>query len=69
MNFLYYELTYQVMKYSQKISVELDDQSLTYAELLYYSQILSLNLLNNYHIISGDIIYQCVERSLSMVSL
>jgi non-ribosomal peptide synthetase component F len=66
---VHHELTYQVMKYSQKISVELDDQSLTYAELLYYSQILSLNLLNNYHIISGDIIYQCVERSLSMVSL
>ncbi|CAF1548872.1 unnamed protein product, partial [Adineta steineri] len=63
----HHKLTDQVLKYSQKISVELDDQSLTYAELLYYTQILSFSLLNNYHIIPGDIIYQCVERSLSMI--
>jgi hypothetical protein len=31
-------------------------------------QILSLHLLINYRIIPGDIICQCVERSLSMVS-
>jgi hypothetical protein len=29
---------------------------------------LSLNLLNRYEIIPGEIICQCVERSLSMVS-
>ncbi|CAF1557852.1 unnamed protein product, partial [Adineta steineri] len=57
----------QVMKHPQKLAVELDDQSLTYAELLYYVQILSLTLLNEYHAVPGEVICQCVERSLSMV--
>ncbi|CAF4098502.1 unnamed protein product [Adineta steineri] len=57
----------QVMRYPQKLAVELDDQSLTYSELLYYVQLLSLNLLNKYHVSLGDVICQCVERSLSMV--
>ena len=65
---IHHEFVCQTMKYSQKLAVELDDQSLTYSELLYYTQMLSLNLLNNHHIIPGDIICQCVERSLSMVS-
>jgi non-ribosomal peptide synthetase component F len=65
---IHHEFVSQVMKYPQKLSVELDDQSLTYCELLYYVQMLSLNLLNRYEIIPGEIICQCVERSLSMVS-
>ncbi|CAF1627454.1 unnamed protein product [Adineta ricciae] len=55
------------MKYSQKLAVELDDQSLTYSELLYYTQVLSLNLVNKHKIVPGEIICQCVERSLSMM--
>ena len=58
----------QVMEHPQKLAVELDDQSLTYCELLHYVQILSLNLLNKYHVVPGEVICQCVERSLSMVS-
>ena len=58
----------QVMKHPQKLAVELDEQSLTYCELLYYVQVLSLNLMNKYHVVPGEIICQCVERSLSMVS-
>ncbi|UJR22117.1 hypothetical protein I4U23_025181 [Adineta vaga] len=46
---------------------ELDEQSLTYAELLHYVQILSACLLNKYDVDVGEIICQCVERSLSMV--
>ena len=65
---IHHEFVCQTMKYPQKLAVELDDQSLTYSELLYYVQVLSLNLLNNHHIIPGEIICQCVERSLSMVS-
>ncbi|CAF1570583.1 unnamed protein product, partial [Adineta steineri] len=61
------EFAYQVMKHSQKLAVELDEQSLTYCELLYYVQILSLTLLNEYHVFPGEIVCQCVERSLSMV--
>ncbi|CAF4254780.1 unnamed protein product, partial [Adineta steineri] len=55
------------MKHPQKLAVELDEQSLTYAELLYYVQVLSLTLLNEYLITPGEIVCQCVERSLSMV--
>ncbi|CAF1082315.1 unnamed protein product [Adineta steineri] len=55
------------MKHPQKLAVELDEQSLTYCELLYYVQILSLTLLNEYHVFPGKIVCQCVERSLSMV--
>jgi len=65
---IHHEFVYQVIKHPQKLAVELDDQSLTYAELLYYSQVLSLYLMNEYGVVSGQIICQCVERSISMVS-
>jgi hypothetical protein len=65
---IHHEFVYQSMKYSQKLAVELDEQSLTYCELLHYTQVLSLNLLNTYGVSSGEIVCQCVERSVSMVS-
>jgi non-ribosomal peptide synthetase component F len=65
---IHHEFVNQAMKYSQKLGIELDDQSLTYCELLHYAQALSLNLLNNHQIIPGEIVCQCVERSISMVS-
>lgn len=52
----------------QKIAVELDEQCLTYSELLFYVQRLSLYLIDECHVNIGDIICQCLERSLSMVS-
>ncbi|CAF4908311.1 unnamed protein product [Rotaria sp. Silwood1] len=64
---IHHEFVKQAMKYSQKVAVELDDQSLTYSELLYYIQVLALNLVNRHGVIVGDIVCQCVERSLSMV--
>ncbi|CAF1430650.1 unnamed protein product, partial [Adineta steineri] len=64
---IHHEFVYQVMKHPQKLAVELDEQSLTYCELLYYVQVLSLTLLNEYLIAPGEIVCQCVERSLSMV--
>jgi non-ribosomal peptide synthetase component F len=57
----------QAIEHSQKLAVELDEQFLTYSELLYYVQVLSLNLLNKQRVIGGEIVCQCVERSLSMV--
>jgi non-ribosomal peptide synthetase component F len=65
---IHHEFVYQVMKHPQKLAVELDDQSLTYSELLHYVQVLSLNLLKKQRLIVGEIVCQCVERSLSMVS-
>ncbi|CAF4127784.1 unnamed protein product, partial [Adineta steineri] len=64
---IHHEFAYQVMKHPQKLAVELDEQSLTYCELLYYVQVLSLTLVNEYHVVPGEIVSQCVERSLSMV--
>ncbi|CAF0731762.1 unnamed protein product [Adineta steineri] len=64
---IHHKFVYQVMKHPQKLAVELDEQSLTYCELLYYVQVLSLTLLNEYHVFPGEIVCQCVERSLSMV--
>ncbi|CAF3939613.1 unnamed protein product, partial [Adineta steineri] len=64
---IHHEFVYQVMKHPQKLAVELDEQSLTYCELLYYVQVLSLTLLNEYLIAPGEVVCQCVERSLSMV--
>ena len=62
------QFVYQVIKHPQKVALEMDDQFLTYSEFLYHSQVLSLNLLNDQRVVVGDIICQCVERSLSMVS-
>ena len=67
-NCIHHEFVCQVLQHPQKLAVELDEQSLTYCELLHYVQILSLNLLNNHFVLLGETICQCVERSLSMVS-
>ncbi|CAF3935413.1 unnamed protein product, partial [Adineta steineri] len=64
---IHHEFVYQVMKHPQKLAVELDEQSLTYCELLYYVQVLSSTLLNDYHVFLGEVVCQCVERSLSMI--
>jgi hypothetical protein len=65
---IHHQFVYQAMKHPQKLAVELDDQSLTYSELLYYVQVLSSHLLKKQKLIVGEIVCQCVERSLSMVS-
>ncbi|CAF4278831.1 unnamed protein product, partial [Adineta steineri] len=64
---IHHEFVCQVMKHAQKLAVELDEQSLTYCELLHYVQGLSLTLLNEYHVFPGEVVCQCVERSLLMV--
>ena len=65
---IHHEFIVQVMNHSQKLAVELDEQSLTYSELLHYVQVLSLNFISKQGITIGDVVCQCVERSLSMVS-
>ena len=47
---IHHEFVCQAMKHPQKLAVELDDQSLTYSELLHYVQVLSLHLLNEQRI-------------------
>ena len=64
---IHHEFVCHVMKHPQKIAIELDEQSLTYCELLHYVQLLALNLVNKNGVVVGDIICQCVQRSVSMV--
>ncbi|CAF1664970.1 unnamed protein product, partial [Adineta ricciae] len=56
----------KVSSYSQKVAVDLDEQSLTYSELLVYAQHLAVVLIDTHGVKEGDIVCQCVERSLSM---
>ncbi|CAF4338097.1 unnamed protein product, partial [Adineta steineri] len=39
---IHHEFVYQVMKHPQKLAVELDEQYLTYAELLHYAQVIGI---------------------------
>ncbi len=68
MSCIHHEFVCEAMKHRQKLAVELDDQSLTYSELLYYVQVLSWHLMKKQSVIVGEIVCQCVERSVSMVS-
>ncbi|CAF1589019.1 unnamed protein product [Adineta steineri] len=51
-----HEFIQQVNKQSQKIAIEIDEQSLTYNELLYYAQCLSLQFLTNSNFIPGSVV-------------
>ncbi|CAF0809906.1 unnamed protein product [Adineta steineri] len=52
----------------QKVAIELDEQFLTYSELIFYAQRIATYLLENFNLTPGDIICQCIENNLSMVS-
>ncbi|CAF0809849.1 unnamed protein product [Adineta steineri] len=52
---------------NQKVAIELDEQFLTYSELIFYAQRIATYLLENFNLTPGDIICQCVENNLSMM--
>ncbi|CAF4552455.1 unnamed protein product, partial [Didymodactylos carnosus] len=64
---IHHEFVQQSMRYSQKIAIILDEQSLTYEEVLYYVQKLSRYLINVCSVENGDIICVCVQRSTEFV--
>ena len=51
----------------QKVSITFHDQSLSYAELLYYSQQLAHHLINVWHVQRHQIVTQCINRSIEMI--
>ena len=57
----------QSQQYSQKVALILDEQCLTYAELLYYVQLVAMHLIDDFDVKRQEIICQCVERSIEMV--
>ena len=67
-NCIHQDLAQRAIAHPQKMAIELDEQCLTYSELFFYVQQLATHLITNYHVKVGDIICQCVERSISMVS-
>jgi non-ribosomal peptide synthetase component F len=58
----------QAEEHPQKLAVILDDQSLTYAEVLHSSQSVAHHLQNEHDIKANDIVAQCIDRSIEMVS-
>ncbi|CAF0888335.1 unnamed protein product [Didymodactylos carnosus] len=62
-----HEFAYKVQHHPQKVSVVLDEQLLTYCELLYYVQLMSLSLMNDYNVKPQQIICQCLDQSIEMV--
>ncbi|CAF4119760.1 unnamed protein product [Adineta steineri] len=63
---LHTKLMSNMEKYAQKISIELDEQSLSYAETGYYVQRLALALLDTDLFHRHEIIYQMVTRSIEL---
>ncbi|CAF4322495.1 unnamed protein product, partial [Adineta steineri] len=57
----------QAIKHPHKIALTLDHLSLTYSQLLHKVQQLSFSLINQYNIQLGDIICQCIDRSMEMI--
>ncbi|CAF4097549.1 unnamed protein product, partial [Adineta steineri] len=57
----------QAIKHPHKTALTLDHLSLTYSQLLHKVQQLSFSLTNHYNIQLGDVICQCVDRSMEMI--
>ena len=57
----------QTMKYPNKLAITLDDQCLTYQQLLTRVEHLSFILINENRVESGDVICQCIDRSIEMI--
>ncbi|CAF4277827.1 unnamed protein product, partial [Rotaria sp. Silwood2] len=51
----------------QKIGIVMEDQSLSYSEILYYAQQWAMHLLVTCHVNVGDLVLQVVERSIHAV--
>jgi non-ribosomal peptide synthetase component F len=57
----------QAILHPNKIALILDDQSLTYNELLSQVQKLTFVLINDYEVHPGDILCQYIDRSIEMI--
>ena len=64
---IHWEFADQVNEHPQKVALVLEDGSLTYAEALYYAQVLSNRLITEYVVQPGEKIGQLIERSFETV--
>ncbi|CAF4457467.1 unnamed protein product, partial [Didymodactylos carnosus] len=67
MTLIHHEFVQRAVMNPQKVGVLLDEQTVTYSELLYFVQMLSFSLIDKCNIKQGEIICQCVDRSIEMV--
>ncbi len=63
---IHHQFVLRTQEHPQKVALILDNQSLTYAELLHYTQLVALHLIDECDVKSGDIVGLCVERSIEM---
>jgi non-ribosomal peptide synthetase component F len=57
----------QALMYPNKVAIILDEHSLTYGQLLNRVQQLALHLINDKGVKPGDVVCQCVDRSIEMI--
>ncbi|CAF1629662.1 unnamed protein product, partial [Didymodactylos carnosus] len=67
MKCIHHKFVEQAVNHPQKICVMLDEQSLTYGEVLHRVQYFASYLIRECSVQPGHIICQCVERSIEMV--
>ncbi|CAF4650924.1 unnamed protein product, partial [Didymodactylos carnosus] len=67
MKCIHHKFVEQAVNHPQKICVMLDEQSLTYGEVLHRVQYFASYLIRECNVQPGHIICQCVERSIEMV--
>ena len=64
---IHWDFASQAHSHPQKVALVLENGSMTYSELLYYSQQLANHLITKHAVRPGEIICQLVERSFEMV--
>lgn len=63
---IHLEFGQKAIDHPQKLALILDDQCLSYAEVLSFSQQIAQHLIIKQKVQSNDIVIQCVERSIEM---
>ncbi|CAF0999560.1 unnamed protein product [Didymodactylos carnosus] len=63
---IHYLFVDRCQEHPQKLCIVLDEQSLTYSEVLYYVQLLSVYLIKECYVQPQQIVCQCVDRSIEM---
>ncbi|CAF3961735.1 unnamed protein product, partial [Adineta steineri] len=64
---LHEQFTHLALIHPQKIAIILDDQSLSYGEMLFYVERIVISLIIDYNIKVGEIICQYMDRSIEMI--
>jgi hypothetical protein len=64
---IHWDVARRAHQHPQKLALTLENASMTYAELLFYSQQLASHLITRYNVQPGDVVCQLVERSFEAI--